>query len=75
MVRSRESPVFKTGSINHSDTSPQWQGDASAILAWVGANVKRPAPRRGKKSPGAAGNGAFPAAPGLRLPYRRPLRR
>ena len=24
MVRSRESLVFKTSSINHSDTSPQW---------------------------------------------------
>ena len=35
MVRSRESLVFKTSSINHSDTSPQWlPPNASIILAW-----------------------------------------
>ena len=41
MVRSRESLVFKTSSINHSDTSPQWlPPNASIILAWKSGLVK-----------------------------------
>ena len=41
MVRSRESLVFKTSSINHSDTSPQWlPPNASIILAWKTGLVK-----------------------------------
>ena len=41
MVRSRESLVFKTSSINHSDTSPKRSpSSASIILAQSAGSVK-----------------------------------
>ena len=42
MVRSRESLVFKTSSINHSDTSPQWLRQNAGIIIQKYGGVVNP---------------------------------
>lgn len=42
MVRSRGSLVFKTSSINHSDTSPQWRRQNAGIIIQKTEGVVNP---------------------------------